>query len=289
MATLFTCLFVAALHGDALLVSTDHLAGVSDALVVDARPLEAYAAGHIPGAAHLDVASLSETRDGVAGLLKPPAQVREALGAAGIDPAKHIVVYCGLDEADEFKDAARLFWILEYVGYERVSILDGGFAKWKAEGWTVEEGAPRTAAIEVPKLTLHPEHLATLKQVEAAIKDGKAQVADLRSAEYYRGEKTADIVKEPGHIPSANNLPAAAFLSDTDRTIKPVGDLEALVESDGIQKDRAVITYCNSGRAASVGYFVMRLVGRDNVSMYDGSMAEWTAKGKKTVSDGGGK
>ncbi|MCC6486746.1 MAG: sulfurtransferase [Candidatus Hydrogenedentes bacterium] len=279
MTSLLLLFCVGALQGDALLVATDDLQSLENTLVVDTRTTKDFEAGHIPGAAHLEVGSLSETRDGVAGMLKPTDALSKALGAAGVDPAKHIVVYCGMATADDFKDAARLFWILEYVGYEQVSILDGGFAKWQAGGRPIEKGGSKVAAVPTPKLTLKPELLATYEEVEAAAGSGQSCVADLRSADYYRGEKKAEIAQKAGHIPGSSNLPAEDFIAE-NRTVKLLPELEALVSSDGITKDKPVITYCNSGRSASVGYFMLRRLGREHVSMYDGSMAEWTAKDK---------
>lgn len=287
MASLFLLICAGALQGDALLVSTENLQNLKNALVVDTRTQTDFEAGHIPGAASLNVGSLSETRDGVAGMLKPTEALSTALGAAGVDPAKHIVVYCGMATADDFKDAARLFWVLEYVGYEQVSILDGGFAKWQAEARPIEMGASKVAAVSAPKLTPKPELLATYEEVEAAAGSGQSCVTDLRSADYYRGEKKAEIAQKAGHIPGSNNVPAEDFIAE-NRTVKLLPELEALVLADGIAKDKPVITYCNSGRSASVGYFMLRRLGREHVSMYDGSMAEWTAK-DKPVETGAGK
>lgn len=279
MASLLLVICAGALQGDALLVSTENLQNLENVLVVDTRAQKDFEAGHIPGAANLEVGSLSETRDGVAGMLKPTDALSKALGAAGVDPAKHIVVYCGMATADDFKDAARLFWILEYVGYEQVSILDGGFAKWQAEARPIETGASKVAAMLALKLTPKAGLLATYEEVEAAANSGQSCVTDLRSADYYRGDKKAEIARRAGHIPGSSNLPAEDFIA-ADQTVKLLPELKALVTANGIEMDTPVITYCNSGRSASVGYFMLRRLGREHVSMYDGSMAEWTAKDK---------
>jgi len=285
MIALVATMCLAALHGDALLVSTNQLANVTDVLVVDARSPEAYAKGHIPGAVNLDVDTLSENKGDVAGVLKPFSVLRRLLSKAGVDPSKHLVVYSGMDSVGDFKAATRLFWILEYVGYERVSVLDGGFAKWKAENRDVAKGAPDVEPVDIPKLEPRADRIATYKEVQEAIKNGDATIEDLRSPAYFSGEKKADVVKKAGHIPSANNMPADAFLSDTDRTVKPATDLDKLTEEANVKPETPVITYCNTGRSASVGYFIMRRTGHDNVSLYDGSMSEWTNKRKPVETD----
>lgn len=262
-----------------LLLSTEDLAGMPDAMIVDARPLAAYAAGHIPGALHLDPAALSEERGGVQGLLKPLDQLDTLLSEAGLDPTRHVVVYSAMDTPDDLKNAARLFWILEYLGFGRVSVLDGGFAKWKAEGRPIETDAP-PAKQERMKLDLtpRPERLATRDEVLGIIKSGAGTLADLRPSEEYAGLSKKDFVQRAGHIPGACSLPAGDAVQNSGTesapvfTLKPAADLKASIE--GANK-APVITYCNTGRDASVGYFLYRLNGYDDVAVYDGAMAEW--------------
>lgn len=262
-----------------LLLSTEDLAGLTDAIIVDARTQEAYVSGHIPGALHLDPAALSEERGGVQGLLKPLDQLATLLSEAGLDPAKHTVIYSAMDKPDDFKNAARLFWILEYLGFDRVSVLDGGIAKWNAEGRPVETDAP-PAKQERMKLDLtpKPERFASREQVLRAIKSGEATLVDLRSSEEYAGIAKKDFVQRAGHIPGACSLPAVDAVQNSGTvsapvfTLKPAVDLKASIE--GADKT-PVITYCNSGRDASVGYFLYRLNDYDDVAVYDGSMAEW--------------
>jgi thiosulfate/3-mercaptopyruvate sulfurtransferase len=291
MNALLAIICIAALQGDDLLVSTDRLASMQDALVVDVRSLDAYTTAHIPGAAHVDVDTLSETRGEVAGLLKPLETVQRMLGEAGIEPPRHVVIYSESDSAGAFARATRLFWILEYVGFERVSILDGGFAKWKAEGRETADGASTVKAVEIPNLIPRDDKLATVDEMETAIAKQSSAIADLRSPDYFRGEKKSDVVKEAGHIPTAKNLPAEAFLSESDGTVKSWEELQAIVRDGNVPADGPVITYCNTGRSGSVGYFIMRRMGSDNVSLYDGSMSEWTANQKdvETSADGGEK
>ncbi len=281
MTVLLILVSLAALQGDELLVATDELASMPDVLVVDARPHDLYTAAHIPGAASMDVDTLSETRGGVVGLLRPQREVRRSLGDAGIDPSKHIVVYSEVDSAGDFKTATRLFWILEYMGYERVSILDGGFAKWKAEGRDTAQGPSKVEPVKLPKLNVREDRLATIKEVQAAIESESAALADLRSPEYYRGEKKAEVTKEAGHIPSASNIPADDFVSGSDGTVKSWEELQGLMQQGSVSENKPAITYCNTGRSASVGYFILRRMGNENVSLYDGSMSEWTAKRKE--------
>jgi thiosulfate/3-mercaptopyruvate sulfurtransferase len=121
-----------------------------------------------------------------------------------------------------------------------------------------------------------------MDRVNDVLRSGHGNLYDLRPPDYFRGEKKADIAKAAGHIPSACNLPADDFVNP-DMTVKSLAEVEAKVEATGPIGEAPVITYCNSGRSASTGYFLFRLLGEPDISMYDGSMAEWTAGGKNPV------
>jgi thiosulfate/3-mercaptopyruvate sulfurtransferase len=158
--------------------------------------------------------------------------------------------------------------------------LDGGFAKWSDEEREIAAGKSTVAPVEIPALIPRDERLATADDVQDAIERGTAKIADLRSPDYYRGESKADSVKVAGHIPAACNLPANDFLSADDQTVKSWEELQALMNAGGVTDESRTITYCNTGRAGSVGYFLLRRLGNDNVSLYDGSMSEWSALGR---------
>lgn len=273
-----------------VLLSTDNLAGLHDVAIVDARAAEAYAAGHIPGALHLDPATLSEERSGVVGLLKPVAELSPVLSALGLDPAKQVVVYSAMATPEDLSTAARLFWILEYVGFEHVAVLDGGFAKWSAEGRPIEQGAaaaPAAARME-PMLRPRPELMATHDEVVEAERTG-VPLVDFRSPEEYAGLSKKDVVKRAGHIPGAGNVPATDLVDKHEMagavfyTLKPIEALQELLAGDAA---KPVIAYCNTGRSASAGYLAYRILGRTNVSLYDGSMAEWSCHSALGVTAG---
>ncbi|MCP4644754.1 MAG: sulfurtransferase [bacterium] len=269
-----------------LLVSTQLLPQLGDAVVVDVRPGTQYAALHIAGALHMDPTTLAETRDGVKGLLKPVEQVTSALGEAGIDPKKHIVVYCAMNEPDDFHLAARLFWILEYVGYPRVSILDGGFAKWRSEKRPTGTGWPRSDAVTVTGLQVRSVRLATLEQVDDLRKGGGGALLDMRPAEFYKGKTKKEAVQRAGHIPGATSTPATTFTKGRYDELKPVAKLNRELKNAGVSEGDPVITYCDSGRSGSIGYFVGRLAGVETISLYDGSMAEWASDAERPVATG---
>jgi thiosulfate/3-mercaptopyruvate sulfurtransferase len=200
------------------------------------------------------------------------------LAAAGIDPAKHVVVYSAMAKPEDLRDVARVFWILEYLGYPRVSLLDGGFAKWKGEGRSIEQGENEPTPIKNLQLAPRPGLLATRKEVTKLLDGDQGVLADMRPLAHYQGKVKKDYVARAGHIPGAANMPVAEFVTGPHNMLKPREEVCRRLQVCAISDDVPVITYCNSGRSASVGYFIYRLSGVKNVAVYDGSMAEWASK-----------
>lgn len=270
----------AALGPEALLVDTASLLEMKGVLLVDARNAEQFAAGHIPGAAHLDQANLSEDRNGVANELKPLEQLRELLAAAGLDSDKHIVVYSAMDTPADLKSATRLFWALEYLSYERVSLLDGGFAKWTAEKRAVETGPSAVGPVKPGKVSVKTRSvlLADYETAAEMAATGQGVLVDCRSPEEYAGLSKKDFVAKKGNIPGAVNVPAGDLVEPATGKLKSAKDLAELISPTKAAEDTPVVAYCNSGRDATVGYFGFRLAGHDRVAVYDGSMSEWASK-----------
>ncbi|MBL7647954.1 MAG: sulfurtransferase [Candidatus Hydrogenedentes bacterium] len=284
-----TLLLACAVRAESPLVDSASVATLTNALFVDARSAESFAAGHIPGAANLDVDSLSETRDGVIGMLKSHDALVPLFAAAGLEMGKTLVVYGGLEDGAEVKGVTRLFWVLEHSGFDDVRVLDGGLAKWKAEG-----GVPETGPSKVPPSSV--DHLTDLKRAEALVVDkkqlmaamdrGTALVVDLRSKDEYTGAKKKDFVQNAGHVPGAKSKPATSFVEGKYFTFKSPEKIREMIGSGVPAGKKPVITYCNSGRDATVGYLAYRIAGFQDVSVYDGSMAEWGNDATCPVAEG---
>jgi thiosulfate/3-mercaptopyruvate sulfurtransferase len=268
-----------------LLVSTDSLAEMSGVLIVDTRSEAEFKAGHIPGAVSMETAALSEAQGDVQGVLKPVDDVAAMLAARGIAPDRHVVVYSAMVDPGDLRDATRMFWILEYLGFERVSLLDGGFAKWRAEERPVSEGGAVAEPVAEWTPEPHEARVATLNEVEQLLESGTAQFLDNRSNEQFRGWSKSSSAAAPGRLAGASNIPTTDFVSGPQHTMRPVAEIEAALSELGLDAEEPVVTYCNTGRSASVGYFAARLMGRDNVVLYDGSMSEWSQSGMPLVCD----
>jgi thiosulfate/3-mercaptopyruvate sulfurtransferase len=264
------------------LVATEWLAGElskSDLRIVDAswflpedgRDARAeFEAGHIPGAVFLDLGELADTSSGLPNMLPSAEKFASRAQAIGLGDGNRVVVY----DNSPFRSAARAWWMLNLFGAHEVAVLDGGLAKWKAEGRAMESGKPvvRHRHFTVWKDT---SHIRSIDQMKDNLKTRAEQVVDARSGPRFRGEEPESRPGvRAGHIPGSFNLPHGE-LFNADGTYKNVAELKAAFTAIGIDPERPVVTTCGSGMTAAVLSFALHLVGAPKTALYDGSWAEW--------------
>jgi thiosulfate/3-mercaptopyruvate sulfurtransferase len=264
------------------LVSTEWLAnelGASDLRIVDASahlptagrdPLAEYLGGHIPGAVFMDLAELVDTASAVPNTLPPAEKFASRMQSLGLGDGSRIVIY----DDSAVKTSARAWFMLKMFGAHDVAILDGGIAKWKAEGRPLATG----------KETLRHRHFTawsddkrvrTKAQMLANLHSKAEQVVDARGAGRFTGEEPeprADMAS--GHIPGSRNLPYTA-LYNADGTFKDKAGLKAAFADAGVDLGEPVTTTCGSGVTAAVVLYAMHLLGKDDTALYDGSWSEW--------------
>ena len=267
------------------LVSTDWLArehGAGDLVVLDASahlpaagrdPRAEFASGHIPGARLLDLATLKDADSPVPNALPTPEQFAARMGALGVAPGTRVVLY----DDSAVKSSARAWFMARMNGLREVAILDGGLAKWKAEGRPLETGAEDIRADEHPVPQADWSRVRSKAEMLANLAGRAEQVLDARDAARFSGE-TADAVHNlpGGHIPGARNLPFTE-LFEADDTYKQPAALRAAFEAAGIDLARPVVTSCGSGTTASVLLFALDRLGKRDAALYDGSWSEWGA------------
>jgi thiosulfate/3-mercaptopyruvate sulfurtransferase len=257
-----------------LLIVPDELARiVSDAaaaprpLLLDLRPPDAYAAGHIPGAIHLDLWGVSLIDTDPAPLKAFMWMIEHVLAIHGVRADTPIVVY---DERSGLR-AARAFWFLEYFGHPSVRLLDGGFNAWsKASLPITRDSAP--AATSEWTGSREERTLATWREVHEAISRPDAVIVDTRSEGEHKG--TTVRARRGGAIPSSIHVEWTRNLGP-DGAFKPAAELRSMYEQAGVTPDREVITYCHGGYRAAHSYLALRLLGYPRVRNYVGSWKEW--------------
>jgi thiosulfate/3-mercaptopyruvate sulfurtransferase len=231
-------------------------------------------AGHIPGSVQIDWPALEVTDTTDDSLAAWQEEVERLMTGLGIARDVTVVVY---DEGSLF--AARLWWVLHYLGHGDVRVLNGGLAAWREAGIEVEVNGPEPpTAADVPyRGVVQPDAIAQVVEVEASLGDDGVAIVDARTADEYT----------EGHTPGAVNInfPLNA-LPDAPKFWKPASELRELYEAAGVTPDRHVIPYCSTGVRSAVTYFSLRLIGYENVSLFTGSWAEWSSRPDLPVTTG---
>ncbi len=234
---------------------------VPGAQVLDARTAEDWAAGHVPGAAHVHWTEASGLdADGLWGPLSPEA-LATLLGERGLRADAPIVVYA--DEPGSYGADGDLYWTLRYAGAREVFVLGGGWIGWLAAGGepsTADDAPPPTAFAADPD----PSVLASTEEVAA----WNGVLLDVRSEEEWAA----------GHIPGATWLPWTEALDETG-ALRDTDELVALFAAAGVSADTPVITYCRSGIRAGHTFLALEAAGVAEVRNYAGSWQRWTAEG----------
>jgi len=226
-----------------------------------------YEDGHIPSAGFADLMDDLCDVDSPLGFAMPtPEKFCEAMGKLGVGDGSRVVLY----DAYNSVWAARVWWMLRWVGFDQAAILDGGLTAWTAEGrqLSTEPGDHQTKKLT---LSLRPALIADRDEVFEAISDDAVHLIDAMPEPHYWGKMA--MYGRPGHIPGAENISAMALLDESGR-YKSHEELTAMLT--GNSSDR-YITYCGAGVAASSNAFIMTRLGFSDVAVYMGSLQEWAA------------
>ena len=203
--------------------------------------------------------------------------MEQLLGSAGIDNGTTVVLYG--DNNNWF--AAWAFWQMKYYGHDDVKLMNGGRAKWEAEGKPLTTDAANHGSKSYTAKAANEDIRAYRDQVLSKVNASSISLVDVRAPAEYSGELLApealpqEGAQRGGHIPSAANVPWGQAVAE-DGTFKSADDLQALYGGKGIDGSKETIAYCRIGERSSHTWFVLtQLLGHTNVRNYDGSWTEW--------------
>ena len=258
-----------------------------DLRVIDARfelmdpayGAAAYAAGHVPGAVHLDLdedLSSRPARHGGRHPLPDMEGLAAKLGALGISRENPVVVY---DQAGAMY-AARAWWLLRYAGHENVRYLDGGLAAYLAAGGALSTESPRHPETTF-ELRLRPDMVVDAEHVDAGRHDPGVVIMDARAGERYRGE-VEPLDPKAGHIPGAINR----FYLDAQRDGLFKGAAELREFLAPAHDAGEVIAYCGSGVSGAHLVLALEESGVKGAKLYAGSWSDWSSYDQLPVATG---
>jgi thiosulfate/3-mercaptopyruvate sulfurtransferase len=242
-----------------------------------------YLESHIPGAryAHLD-RDLSGEKTGANGRhpLPAPNQMRERFGAMGISGTTQVVVY----DADSGMHAARLWWMLRFMGHDAVALLDGGFARWVREGLPVRGGHEQSAAATFTGTPREDWRLDT-DAVLQGLDDPSRVLIDARAEPRFRGENET-IDHAAGHIPGAKNYFFQRNLT-ADKTFRSAAEIrDAWQTVLGGARPEQVVMYCGSGVTACHNLLALEHAGLGGARLYPGSWSAWSHDPSRPIATG---
>jgi thiosulfate/3-mercaptopyruvate sulfurtransferase len=243
----------------------------------------AYAAAHVPGAAyaHLD-RDLSAPRTERSGRhpLPDPAALAATFGRLGIDERVQVVAY---DDAGGMF-AARLWWLLRWLGHERVAVLDGGLAAWRAAGLPLSSEAtaiaPRTF---VPRPA--PRAWVGADELDGLLEGNACLLLDARAPERYEG-RAEPLDPKAGHVPGARNHPYVRNLGPDGRFLAPDELRARLLARLGGRAPSEVVSMCGSGVTACHTLLALEVAGLPGGRLYPGSWSEWSRDPARPVATG---
>jgi len=230
-----------------------------------------FEAGHIPGADFLDLqGEFSDPGTELRFMMPDVGQLETAFGRHGISDDSEVVLY----SIGTPMWATRFWWMLTSLGFENLSVLDGGLDKWKAEGRAIETGPAE--GYKPAKFTAKPKpgFFVDKNETLAATSERNTAVVNALGPQFHKGLEPSRYGR-PGRVPGSCNVSAATLLDPQTKAFVALADAEAKFKAQGITKDKRVVAYCGGGISATIDLFLLHRLGYDNLTLYDGSMGEW--------------
>jgi thiosulfate/3-mercaptopyruvate sulfurtransferase len=249
----------------------------NEIVFLDSRSTFKFLLGHIPGAVHLpNWKDFTETRNGVPGLIiQNLSTLADKISDLGIDKNKKIVIYG--DPQDPWRTDGRFLWMFHYLGFENISILEGGAGLWQKKGNKIERG--RGSKIIKTKLKesdiqLNSSVIANRNWIGGRLGNSNLSIIDTRTLKEFKGS-TPYGSKKGGHIPGAIHIDWRDFFNE-EGLLKSRNTLVGTLERYNITANKEVVVYCTGGVRSAMSYFVLKYLGFKTRN-YDGSWWDWSS------------
>ena len=244
--------------------------GREDIVIIDLCNPMLYQKRHVPGAIFLDRLNLISNTPPATGKHPSFTEIKYLVEQLGISNNKHTVIYD--DEGGGW--AGRLAWILDLIGLNSWSYLNGGIVAWINEGHQTEDimNQPTPSEVDIGNDFSNPNAAISTNKILENLGSGVFTIWDARSPLEFSGERT--ISARGGHIPGAINLEWTELI-DQNKNLRIRSDAQTLLNNAGLTCNKNIITHCQTHHRSSFTYMVARILGYKNIIGYDGSWSEW--------------
>jgi thiosulfate/3-mercaptopyruvate sulfurtransferase len=228
-----------------------------------------YSTSHIPNAAFLDLQqSLSDSDSPYRFTIPALQDLADRFKKQGVGDPFHIILY----SANGMQWATRIWWMLYAVGYEKVSILNGGFAAWQQAGLPTQDSITTWSPAKF-EARIRPNIFVGKQRVLEAIADQKTVLLNALTRDLHLGESAR--YGRPGRIPTSINIPFSNFMKNGLDYIRSASEAQQILAEYGLTPNTDIVNYCGGGIAATLNAFVMLQLGFSDLQIYDNSMSEW--------------
>ena len=243
---------------------------------------DSFEAGHVPGADFLDLqGEFSDNGTKLRFMMPDTAQLEAAFGRHGVGNDSLVVLY----SIGTAMWATRFWWMLKSLGFDNAAVLDGGLDKWKAEGRALESGPAKGYKPATFKAYPRRGYFVDSNDVLAARGHRDTIVVNALNEQLHKGLEPSRYGR-PGHIPGSCNVSAATLVDPATKAFVPLADAEKKFAAQGFSRDKRVVAYCGGGISATIDLFMLRRLGYDKLTLYDGSMGEWATDEKLPIETG---
>jgi len=240
--------------------------------IIDVRSSTKYLLGHLPRAVNMWGDDFSDPEAWVEGLIAKPAAFAAAAQEKGVNNNSEIIVYA----ENSSPWAARLWWVFKVYDHQNIRLLEGGYDNWKHKGYETKIFPYKSNKGNFIVSDVNNDWIVNSDTIAENINNKDFIVLDTRSEAEFRGEKTNSAAPRKGRIPNAIHIEWTEVLND-DYSFKSAVEIAEIYESKGVSKDKEIIApFSHSGVRAAHTFFVLRLLGYDNLKLYDESWVGWS-------------